>query len=155
MKLLVFYIGGIFFPITSCIPGISDADSTSAVNNNDTHKIESKMKIRIDKRVFAATLYDNATASAFKSLLPTTVKMLELNGNEKYADLSHNIPTMPYRPGTIRTGDLMIYGSSTLVLFYKTFSSSYSYTKLGRINDVKGLAEALGPGDVTVVFELE
>ena len=81
--------------------------------------------------------------------------MVELNGNEKYVDLSRSLPTAASNPGTIQNGDLMLYGSSTLVLFYKTFSTSYSYTKLGRIDDVTALAVTLGTSNVIVSFELE
>jgi len=54
-----------------------------------------------------------------------------------------------------RNGDIMLYGSRTLVLFYETFSSSYSYTSIGIVNDVSRYASALGSGNVTVSFELE
>ncbi|MGA9578578.1 MAG: cyclophilin-like fold protein, partial [Terrimicrobiaceae bacterium] len=104
---------------------------------------------------FTATLYDNATATAFKGMLPMTVKMSDLNGNEKYFDLPVNLPPNASNPGTIQSGDLMIYGSNTLVLFYKKFSTSYSYTSLGRINDPTALAAAVGSGSVTVTYELE
>lgn len=113
------------------------------------------MKITVGAAVFKATLYDNATATAFKSLLPLTINMVELNGNEKYVDLPRNLPTNAANPRTIHNGDLMLYGSATLVLFYETFSTSYSYTKLGRIDDVIGLAAALSTGNVTVSFEAE
>ncbi|WP_207632882.1 cyclophilin-like fold protein [Foetidibacter luteolus] len=43
--------------------------------------------------------------------------------------------------GTIETGDLMLYGSSTLVLFYKTFSSSHSYTTITRVEDLQALRQ--------------
>jgi hypothetical protein len=81
--------------------------------------------------------------------------MTELNGNEKYSNLPNSLPTNSYNPQTVNNGDLMLYGSKTLVLFYKTFSTPYSYTKLGSIDDVTGLTTALGSGNVTVTFELE
>ena len=56
--------------------------------------------------------------------------MDELNGNEKYYFMPNALPTDPERPGEIHTGDFMLYGSDCLVLFYKNFSSSYSYTRL-------------------------
>jgi hypothetical protein len=46
----------------------------------------------------------------------------------------------------------MLYGSTCLVLFYKDFSTSYSYTKLGSIEDISGLTDALGGGSVQVTF---
>lgn len=84
-----------------------------------------------------------------------TVEMSELNGNEKLYRFSANLPTNSSNPGTIHTGDLMIYSSNTLVLFYKSFPTVYSYTKLGQIDNPSGLAAALGSGSVTVTYELE
>jgi hypothetical protein len=46
----------------------------------------------------------------------------------------------------------MLYGSKTLVIFYLTFDSSYSYTRLGRVDDPAGLAQALGRSNVRIAF---
>lgn len=111
------------------------------------------MKLKIGNHAFRATLSDNPAATAFQSLLPLTVTRIELNGNEKYADLPRRLPADASDPGTIRAGDLMLYGASTLVVFYQTFPTSYRYTRLGRIDDAGGLAAALGSGNVTVALE--
>ncbi len=102
------------------------------------------MWMTVGERRFAITLADNPAARAFAALLPLTLDMAELNNNEKYADLPQALPTNASRPGTIRNGDLMLYSSNTLVIFYLTFDSSYSYTRLGRVDDPAGLAQALG-----------
>lgn len=112
-----------------------------------------QVNIKIGSATFTATLDDNPTARAFRALLPLTIKMTDLNKNEKYFDLLESLPTRASNPGTIQNGDLMLYGSRTLVLFYRTFPTSYSYTRLGRINAPKKLADVLGTGNVTVTFE--
>jgi hypothetical protein len=129
--------------------------SSKVDRSNNTSSTGSKMKIKIGTNAFTATLYDNATVTAFKSRLPMTVSMVELNGNEKYVDLPVSLPVNAFNPGTIQNGELMLYGSSTLVLFYKTFSTSYNYTRIGRVDDIAGLAAAVGPANVTVTFELQ
>lgn len=91
-------------------------------------------------------------ARAFAAQLPLMLDMSELNGNEKHADLPKPLPANANRPGTIRNGDLMLYGEDTLVVFYLTFQSSYSYTRLGRVDDPSDLPEALGPRGIRVVF---
>ena len=113
---------------------------------------ESRMWMTVGERRFAFTLTDNAAARAFAAQLPLTLELSELNGNEKHAELPTALPANASRPGTIRNGDLMLYGSDTLVVFYVTFNSSYSYTRLGRVDDPAGLAQALGPRGVRVVF---
>jgi len=110
------------------------------------------MWMTIDTQRFAVTLEDNPTARAFVQLLPATLEMAELNGNEKHASLPRSLPTNAVRPGTIRTGDVMLYGNETLVVFYETFRSSYSYTRIGRVTESAGLAQALGPGNQRVAF---
>jgi len=113
---------------------------------------ESRMWMTVGERRFAITLTDNAAARAFATQLPLTLDMSELNGNEKHAELPKPLPANASRPGTIRNGDLMLYGADTLVVFYLTFQSSYSYTRLGRVDDPSDLPQALGPRGVRVVF---
>ena len=124
-------------------------------SNNISNTDSMKLKITIGTNTFIATFYDNATATTFKAKLPMTINMSELNGNEKFFDLPNNLSAKASTPGTIQIGDLMLYGSNTLVLFYKTFSTSYSYTRIGRIDNPAGLAAVLGSGGVTVTFEVE
>lgn len=132
----------------------NDNGNNGDENNGEENEMNRNITVRVGDYSFSVTLEDNATARAFTALLPMTVTMNEMNGNEKYHYLSENLPTDSYRPGTIRNGDLMLYGSSCVVLFYETFSSSYSYTHIGRLDNPSGLASALGRGNVNVTFEI-
>jgi hypothetical protein len=131
-------------------------DETTPIQNNGSvndNPSTTKMKITVGTAVFTATLYDNASVNAFKAMFPLKINMVELNINEKYFDLPNPLPTNASVGGDIKAGDLMLYGTNTLVLFYKNFNTSYSYTKLGYIDNPTGLATALGSGNVVVKFE--
>ncbi|SHK83630.1 cyclophilin-like fold protein [Chryseobacterium polytrichastri] len=148
--IILTFVSALFCSAASC----NKNDDNHSIKNSNT-MTNGKIKITVNSKTFIATLLDNNSAKAFKEMLPLTINMAELNGNEKYYDLPTSLPVNSSNPGTIKNGDLMLYGSKTLVLFYKSFSTSYSYTKLGTVDDVTGLASDLGSGNVTVTFELE
>jgi hypothetical protein len=128
-------------------------NSNATEGNGDKSATTNTMKITIGSNTFTVTLDDNSTVDALKPMLPLTVEMTELNGNEKYFDLPTKLPVAAAKPGTIQAGDLMLWQSNTLVLFYKSFRTSYSYTRIGRIDNASGLAAAVGSGNVKVRFE--
>ena len=114
-----------------------------------------KLIIEVGDKTFTATLYDNETVTALTEMLPLTLNMSELNGNEKYYYLDDTLPTDSQRPSGIKDGDIMLYGNSCLVLFYESFSTSYSYTPVGHIDDPSGLADALGKKSIEVTFRID
>jgi hypothetical protein len=124
--------------------------STFNMNAQETPKI----KVTVAEKSFIITTYDNSTARAFLVLLPLTITMNDVNGNEKYRPLQRNLPTSPEIPPKINVGDLMLWGANGLVLFYETFTTSYSYTRIGHIDNPTGLKTALGQNNPTITFEL-
>ena len=106
----------------------------------------------VSGRRFPITLADSQAARDLAAELPLTLDMAELNGNEKHGELPRALPGDASRLGTIRNGDLMLYGANTLVIFYRTFESSFSYIRLGRVDDPAGLVDALGRGSVRIIL---
>lgn len=110
----------------------------------------SGFNIHIGEKIYFAKFCDTSAAKEFAALLPLTLNMSELNGNEKYYYLDESLTTDSSVPDMIHTGDIMLFGSNCLVLFYEDFSTSYNYTPIAHIEDTNGLKSALGSGDVTV-----
>ena len=113
-------------------------------NNNDIEVKESSdsmnsVNIIINGKEYNLNLEDNNTTKELLDILPLSISMNELNGNEKYYYLDDNLSTNSYNPGTINKGDVMLYGNNCLVIFYKTFNTSYSYTKIGHIDNLDDL----------------
>jgi hypothetical protein len=113
---------------------------------------ESRIWMTVGERRFAITLADNPAARAFAAMLPLKLDMPDLNANEKHVRLPKPLPAKASVPGTLRNGDLMLYGADTLVLFYVTFDSPYAYTRLGKVDEADALPGALGRGAATVTF---
>lgn len=139
-----------------CVPLFAcEQAATPTINSTQQIKLTDTMqiKITIGKATFTATLNNTATATAFKALLPLTITMQELNGNEKFFYFPSTLPTHAAAGGDIEPGDLMLYGNNCLVIFYEGLHTTYRYTRLGRIHQVSGLAAALGNGTATLRFE--
>ena len=136
----------------------TNLNTMSNRNNNLNIQSESKesedimnanAKIIIDNKEYKIKLENNKTAQEFIKLLPQEFKMTELNGNEKYTYLDTILPTDSYKPNHIETGDIMLFGDNCLVVFYKSFDTSYSYTKIGHIDNFPNLSN----DDINIKFE--
>lgn len=128
-------------------------DNSNSDDNNDKENEKNQMTIKIGDKTYSAILESNNTATSFKEMLPLSLDMAEMNGNEKYAYLKSYLPTAPISIGTINKGDIMLYGSNCIVVFYKTFNTSYSYTRIGRIDKAEDLNLTVGSGSTTITFE--
>ncbi|MEI0611940.1 cyclophilin-like fold protein [Brachyspira pilosicoli] len=141
MKILLSFL---IFIMTACNSIYGDSATMNTLNNY--------VNLRINNKEYKLILYDNDTARDFLKMLPLTITMNDLNSNEKYYNLSSTLTTKSERVGSIKRGDFMLYGNNCLVLFYESFSTSYSYTKIGYIENTDGLKDSLGRGSIAITF---
>lgn len=120
--------------------------------SNSDNKTGTSVVLNINGQSFQAVFYNNKTANALLEKMPMTLNMKELNGNEKYHFFDTEFPVNEKSPGKISAGDIMLYGSDCLVTFYKSHSTSYQYTSVGKIENASGFVKAVGSGNVTITF---
>ena len=128
----------------------------TSTNDDEVQTVEmakdKTIQIQIGSQAFQATLEDNPTVEEFLNKLPLEIELEELNGNEKFYRFNERFPTSDSKPKMIHTGDLMLYSGSYFVLFYKDFATSYSYTRLGKIENPADLADAVGSGSIKITI---
>ncbi|MBQ7516503.1 MAG: hypothetical protein IJS96_09495 [Schwartzia sp.] len=139
-------------PASETAPPAAGQPASSGRREETATETQRHLEIHIGEKVFHAVLEDTAAAKAFSAKLPLSVEMTELNGNEKYYRLDEKLPSDDVAIGEIHAGDLMLFDSSYIVLFYRDFSTNYRYTRLGRLNDPEGLSLAVGKGTVFVTM---
>lgn len=126
----------------------------STNNANPKENTAMKMNLQIGDSTFTATLEENAAVESLLDLMetaPLIIQMSDYSGFEKVGSLGVSLPTSN-RQSTTQTGDIVLYNGNQIVIFYGT--NSWSYTRLGKVDDLTGWEEALGNGDVTVTFSI-
>lgn len=128
----------------------TDDNQDGDAENGETMKII--IKLQGEDVVVHAELHDNKAAEMLYEKLPLTLEMSDMP-HEKYSYLGFTLPTNKENVGKINAGDIMLWGNNCLVVFYESFTTSYSYTKIGRISDIESVLSAIDSGSVTLTFE--
>jgi hypothetical protein len=132
----------------------TDMAETDIQNNTEENKV-ANMNVQVGDVVFSATLEENEAVSALVEMMresPVVIQMSDYSGFEKVGSLGTSLPASNSQT-TTQAGDIVLYNGNQIVIFYG--SNSWSYTRLGHIDDLTGWEDALGSGDVTVIFSLE
>ena len=108
-------------------------------NLKESEEIINNMNIVINEKEYKLNLENNETVAELLTKLPLQLNMNDLNKNEKYVYLDFSLKNNPVNPKHINKGDVMLYTDNCLVIFYKSFDTSYSYTKIGHINNLPDL----------------
>ena len=137
--------------VSSTAPESGDAENGQVEEENS----EMQMNVQVGGSNFTATLEENEAVDALVDMMeqgPVTIQMSDYSGFEKVGPLGTSLPASNQQT-TTQAGDIVLYQGNQIVMFYG--SNSWSYTRLGHIDDLTGWEEALGSGDVTVTFSFE
>lgn len=113
-----------------------DSNPNLATSNAESRTKMDKIYININDQKLEIELEDNLTTAALLELLPLDIVMNDLNNNEKYVYLDESLPTNAYNPKRVEAGDVMLFDDNCLVIFYESFDTNYSYSRIGHINNL-------------------
>lgn len=143
-------------PLDSSETSHSPSPLPENIESNETQEETAmQMNVNVNGSDFTATLEQNTAVDSLVEMLrdgPLTLELSDYSGFEKVGPLGTSLPTSNQQT-TTQAGDIVLYQEDQIVMFYG--SNSWSYTRLGRIDDLTGWEETLGSGDVTVTFSLE
>lgn len=132
--------------------------TTPSDDNQTTKEDETanmKLTIKINDIEVDVIWTDNDSVRALKNLAKDglTINMSKYGGFEQVGSIGSTLPSSDTRI-TTNPGDIVLYSSNQIVLFYD--SNTWSYTKLGHINLSKSeLTDLLGDEDVVITLNLK
>ena len=167
-KILILLLAVTFLVLTSCgksnsthTPTTDEPSTTITIpsdDNSTTKEDETetiKLTLKIDDIEVDVIWADNDSVKALKNLAKNglTINMSKYGGFEQVGSIGSTLPSSDTRI-TTNPGDIVLYSSNQIVLFYD--SNTWSYTKLGHINLSKSeLTDLLGDEDVVITLNLK
>lgn len=132
----------------------TENDNQSENEEETGEQTEMKMNVQVGDYTFTATLENNTAVDELVEMMkegPVTISMGDYSGFEKVGSLGRNLTTSNSQT-TTDAGDIVLYNGNNIVMFYG--SNSWSYTRIGKIDDLTDWEKALGSGSITAVFTL-
>jgi hypothetical protein len=129
-----------------------------ATEETGTEEVKAKMlRMMIGNTAVAVDWENNESVEALKALCenePLVIQMSMYGGFEQVGPIGSRLPSNDAQT-TTSAGDIVLYSSNQIVVFYG--SNSWAYTKLGHITDqdASGMAGLLSNGNVTITISME
>ena len=132
----------------------NNAENPDPATETNDNKEDKMLQMTIGETPVQVNWETNSAVEALEDLCrenPLQIQMSMYGGFEQVGSIGQNLPTQDQQT-TTRSGDIVIYSSNQIVVFYG--SNSWAYTRLGHISDKsdKEMKELLGNGDVTITF---
>lgn len=147
----------IFVAIALCtlITSSCNKKTKKDVSTTNGDYMNKNLELIINKKVIDVTWLDNESISDLKAHIndSITISMHKYGGFEQVGSLGFKVKNNDTKI-TTNPGDIVLYSSNQIVLFYG--SNSWSYTKLGHINmSNEELEKLLGEDDINITLNLK
>ena len=117
--------------LSGCINNKNTKDNQSEDDITNNILEEEIMKLEIDENVLDVSWNNNASVTALNEIKPLTINMHLYGGFEQVGSIGQSIVSDD-KEITTKPGDIVLYSSNQIVVFFGT--NTWSYTKLGHIN---------------------
>ena len=134
-----------------------EPSESQLVETTTERNVEKMLQMKIGGTAVRVNWENNRSVEALKALCengPLVIQMSMYGGFEQVGPIGSRLPSDDLQT-TTAAGDIVLYSSNQIVVFYG--SNSWAYTRLGHITDrdAAGMAALLGKGNVTITISME